>query len=111
VNRTDIHKPSVIKPEAEREAAEDCPEGKIQITGTIISIKEKVNDYGARYVMTVKDDRGFLVWGTHPAALINTNVGDRIRFNASVAPSDRDSKFGFFKRPTKAEVIEKKQGE
>lgn len=31
--------------------------------------------------------------------------GDRVEFMAAVTPSDRDPKFGFFKRPTKARLI------
>jgi hypothetical protein len=90
----------------ERESAEDCPEGRLEITGTILSIKEKEYDFGSRWVMTVKDDRGFLVWGTLPKAFGTTIRGAKVKFSAAVTPSDSDSKFGFYKRPTKAEVLE-----
>jgi hypothetical protein len=53
--------------------------------------------------MTVRDDRGFLVWGSVPAALGGIEQGDRVQFNATVTKSDRDETFGFFKRPTKAQ--------
>ncbi len=36
--------------------------------------------------------------------------GDRIAFKATVTPSDRDPKFGFFSQPAKARVISKKEG-
>jgi hypothetical protein len=31
--------------------------------------------------------------------------GDRVRFTATVTPSNDDAKFGFYKRPTKAELV------
>jgi hypothetical protein len=81
-------------------------EGKgITITGTIVSIKIHENDYGIREVMTVRDDRGFLVWGTQPASLYDAIVGSRVSFIANIEKSDRDETFGFFKRPRKA-IIE-----
>ena len=42
--------------------------------------------------------------GTEPSA-IEATVGDRIRFDAAITVSDDDPKFGFFKRPTKPEVV------
>ena len=95
--------------EREKEAAEDCPKGKVEITGEIVSIKVKEGWGGYdRIVMTVKDDRGFLVWGTLPNNIPSDSKGNRIKFSANVEPSDNDPKFGFFKRPTKAEKIDEK---
>lgn len=76
-------------------------EGKQQITGEVLSVKTQYNDFGSRLVMTVKDDRGFKVWGSVPASLPNLERGDRVVFSATVEKSDRDESFGFFKRPTK----------
>jgi hypothetical protein len=42
------------------------------------------------------------VWGTMPAAL-DAGRGDRVAFDAKVTPKERG--FGFFSRPTKAEVV------
>jgi len=81
-----------------------CPTGKITVTGTVCSAYRKDTAYGSRHVMTVRDDRGFKVWGSVPQHL-NPNNGDKIRFNASVERSDRDDTFGFFKRPTKATIL------
>jgi hypothetical protein len=80
-------------------------EGKGWITGEVLSVKWQENAYGGRQVMTVKDDRGFLVWGSVPARIDNVEKGDRVTFSASVEKSDRDETFGFFKRPTKASII------
>lgn len=95
---------------AEERAAEQAKmspvvEGKIQVTGRIVSLKLHENDYGVREVMTVLDDRGFKLWGTQPRSLYSAKVDDRVTFMATVERSDRDETFGFFKRPTKAQVI------
>jgi hypothetical protein len=114
----------------EQEQLMPVVEGRGQIEGQIISVKWQDNDFGGRVVMTVKDDRGFLVWGTVPRPLVDdldrlsydpkahgyeTPAATyaefvrknevRVRFTATVEKSDRDESFGFFKRPTKTEVI------
>lgn len=97
---------------AEEEARANLPEptpvveGKIEITGTVIKDDMKYYDDNARHVMTVVDDRGFKVWGTVPRS-IDTEVerGTRVTFTATVSKSDRDETFGFYKRPSKAQVI------
>ncbi len=95
----------------EAKNAEDVPTGSgIEITGVILSVKTKDGRYGIEYKMLVKDDRGFKVWGTHPTSLWDGGSegyrGRRVRFIANVQRSKDDSKFGFFKRPRKAEYIE-----
>jgi hypothetical protein len=64
----------------------------------------------ATFKMLVLDDRGFKVWGTIPEALFGCRTLDdlvnlRVTFTAKVEQSDRDEAFGFYSRPTKAEVI------
>jgi hypothetical protein len=54
--------------------------------------------------MLVVTDTGWKVWGTMPAAL-DVDRGARVRFTATVKPSDDDPHFGFFSRPTKAQVL------
>jgi hypothetical protein len=78
-----------------------CPNGKETIVGEIVKLDVSENAYGVRQVMTVKDARGFKVWGTVPTALTDAEVGDKVQFNAEVTRSDKDECFGFFKRPTK----------
>ena len=79
-------------------------EGRIPITGTVLSVKWQENGYGGREVMTVRDDRGFKVWGSTPSG-VTVDRGNIVAFVATVTKSDRDESFGFFKRPTKAEVL------
>lgn len=85
----------------------DVPEGRYKITGVIVKTDIKYNDFGGRYVMTVKDDRGFMVWGTQPKLKEGSiKTGTRIEFMAKVEKSPDNSKFGFYTRPTKAKIEE-----
>jgi len=92
----------------EKEAAESCPKGRVEVTGTVVKIDVKYNDFGERHVMTVKEDRGFMLWGTIPSSIMEVEKGDKVKFTGTLEPSDKDEKFGFFKRPSKAEVTERK---
>lgn len=85
----------------------EVPEGKIRITGKIISTKWVEDDFGGSLKMLVEDERGFRVWGTMPSKLQDEDISDddTIAFTATVTRSDDDPTFGFFKRPTQSEVI------
>lgn len=93
------------KRDAAHEAGEDAPEGRVTITGTVLSFKWQESMYGDVLKMLVQDDRGFRVWGSVPASLDDAERESRISFTATVQASDRDAKFGFFKRPTKAAIL------
>jgi hypothetical protein len=78
--------------------------------------------------ITVEHADGWRVWGTCPTDCYTTGYetyvegqpvkytsgedaaamlkGKRIRFDARVTQSEKDAKFGFFKRPTKAVLID-----
>ena len=81
-------------------ARADCPTGKVVVRGVVVSTDTKSNEWGTRFVMMVKDASGFIVWGTNPAKF-DFDKGDNVEFTATVEVSDRDPKFGFYKRPTK----------
>lgn len=100
--------------EAEKLAAEPVPEGKQLVAGEVVKsyLKEDIYD-GFKQVWIVKDDRGFRVWGTVPKAIRTHNdydaenfglAGKRVTFEATLVRSDRDEKFGFSKRPSKAQI-------
>ncbi|MGH7192355.1 MAG: hypothetical protein ACREJM_02340 [Candidatus Saccharimonadales bacterium] len=89
---------------AEKAAAADCPTGRVEITGTVIKKEYYDSAYGETLKMVVKDDSGFLVFGSVPSS-IRPERGDRVKFTATVTPSDRDPKFGFCKRPSKASIL------
>jgi len=110
VERLDSFKERLAKRDAERASAKDCPKGRMVIRGVVVSVKEQENDYGTRTVMTVKSPDGWLVWGTVPSS-IGVEKGDEVEFTATVEPSANDSKFGFYKRPTKARNLTDADGE
>lgn len=94
------------------EAAEPVLNGRQTVTGHVITTKWVDSQYGGSLKMLVRDDRGFKLWGTVPASLGYSELGehsltkgDRISFTATLEQSNDDPKFGFFKRPTKAELI------
>lgn len=116
----------------EKEAAECVPEGRVPLNGTIVKVKCVGGQYGTSWKILLKEERGFMVYGgmakafddSHakyfsevsntqldegilptPAGLSEWLTGQRVAFTATVTPSEDDSKFGFFKRPTKAEVV------
>lgn len=91
--------------------AEDCPQGKVTITGKVLGTREQENPFsyygGTITKMLVQADEGYKVWSTAPAAINDAGLkGARIRFNATVTPSDDNPKFGFASRPSKAERLE-----
>lgn len=92
--------------DAAHEAGEDAPEGRVVITGTVLAFKRQESIYGDVLKMLVQDDRGFRVWGSVPVSLEDAERESRITFTATVTASDRDAKFGFFKRPAKAAVLD-----
>lgn len=105
---------------AERDAARDAaladtpplPEGRRTVKGVVISTKIVDGEYGTTYKMLVQEADGNRVWGTIPKAIndsetwqdMQTSGAVRVRFDAKVERSDRDEHFGFYSRPTKAEV-------
>ena len=104
-----------VEREAERAAAADCPEGRLILTGVVVSTDLRENAFGNTWKMLFKSDDGFKLWGTIPNSLFGWDEecrpqlpaddmpGKRVTFTATVTQSADDEKFGFFKRPTKAE--------
>ena len=105
-----------------------APTGKVEVTGTIVSVKYKESSFGpgGAWKMVVEGPEGWKVWSTVPAKLIDAAmeeqaardssgdeefvgwsdflVGRQITFTATLEPSDRDKSFAFAKRPTKAVI-------
>lgn len=94
------------------------PEGRVEITGTIISRRDYETQWGMTTKILVEDDRGFRVYGSMPKGLnipegmttycaedILDVVGRRVTLTARLAQSQKDAGFGIFSRPTKARLI------
>lgn len=75
--------------------------------GEVVCLKEDYNDFGMVWKMLVIDERNFKVWSTRPRTEDGIDRGDIIEFDGKLKISDRDEKFGFISRPTKASIIEK----
>lgn len=101
----------VTKQAAMREAKLNTPvltAGRQIIEGAVKSFKTVENDYGVSFKMLVELADGRRVYGTVPSS-INPEIGDTVRFTAKVEPKDDDPTFGFYSRPTKAEVVSSAQ--
>ena len=73
------------------------------MSGTVLSTR--YNDEWGTTQCLLKEDRGFKLWGTVPRAIVaDADRGTHIRFIARIERSDQDDFFGFFRRPTKAEI-------
>jgi hypothetical protein len=107
--------------EAQRlaEAGVKAPEGRVEVTGVVLSAKEHQSQFGTAIKIVVKSDEGWKVWTTAPSSLfsevdVDTKVieevrealvGKRIKFVAALTRSDSDAAFAFGKRPTKASFV------
>lgn len=85
---------------AEHEAAAPCPTSRVRITGVVVGkkiVEDLYNRFsGERTCIIVKDNSGFKVYGSQ---FSRVQPGETVDFIATVKPSDKDNKFGFFKRP------------
>lgn len=82
------------------------PEGRVKVTGRVVSVKVKDTQYGPRPVMLVESPEGWRVWGTVPQAIVGIEEGENVEFTGTIKPSDQDQTFGFFSRPSKAAIID-----
>lgn len=94
---------------AEQAAAAPVPaaEKRITVTGKVLTIRQPdAYDQFGTVRMLVQHDTGWKVWGSVPSSIIGSlSVGSVVQFDASVKPSDKDTKFGFYSRPTKAKIL------
>jgi hypothetical protein len=92
---------------AEQEAAANCPTGRMMVEGVILTVRDQESDFGTVTKILVKHDTGYKVWGTRPSGDLGwAKVGDRVSFKATVTPSGKDPKFGFYSRPTNGTMIQ-----
>lgn len=83
----------------------DCPVGKVEIEGKVVRFKWAETQYGEVKKMFVESPLGYKVYGTVPGNLNNVAEGDTVRFNATVSASGNDPTFGFYNRPTHAQIV------
>src|SRR5215831_10481032 len=80
------------------------PTGRIRIEGEVLTVKTQDSRFGLQVKMLIRHADGWKAWGTVPAA-IDPQRGDIVALTASIAPSQDDPKFGFYSRPTGAEIL------
>jgi hypothetical protein len=102
---------------ADEEAATLTPipeEGRMEITGEVLSAKLKYTDFGDTLKLLIKDDRGFKVYGSCPKNIryrmvddryVEIEKGQRVTLTGTVQISRDDTTFGFYSRPAKAKVL------
>ena len=88
---------------AEKAQALDCPKGRMDIVGAVLSTRVVEGQYGATLKMLVKTPGGYTLWGTVPKGL-EAERGEVVSFKATVEPSKDDSKHGYFSRPSAQKV-------
>ncbi len=87
---------------AARKAAEavevkgDAPTGRVEVTGTVVTMKQKDTDFGVVTKMMVKLANNSRVWVTAPA---DVERNDTITFKATFTVSKDDKSFAFGSRP------------
>jgi hypothetical protein len=93
--------------EAERAAATPFPrvEGRTTVQGKVLSVKPADSPYGPVVKLLLQHADGWKAYGNAPAALREVKAGDEVAFEAALKASDRDDKFGFFSRPSKARLV------
>lgn len=82
---------------------------RIVIRGKVLTVREQDSNYFYNAVdlkCLVMAEDGWKVWGTLPRAFGTDVQGRTVEFSAKVKRSDNDPKFGFFSRPTKAQLID-----
>ena len=104
ISRIDNRAQILAQRAAEKEAAAPIPlaDGRIEITGEILTIKER--EFGSPAIL-VRHSTGWKLWGSLPSAISSAQRGDVVTFSAAIKASENDPKFGFFTRPTKAKVV------
>jgi hypothetical protein len=96
----------VREAQRETEVKVPAPEGRVVVSGEIVSLKWHTSDFGDTEKMTVKcttPEGIYLVWATVPSSVC-PEVGDNIEFTATLTRSDRDEGFAFGKRPSGAKL-------
>jgi hypothetical protein len=86
-----------------RKKAQPCPEGEgIEVTGKVTSLKVKEMANGPVLQGRVLTEHGWSAWGTIPRALrepVEVEVGQEVRFTATLRQSPDDQFFGFWSYP------------
>ena len=87
----------------------DVVEGRYELTAEVVSFRSEpgFGYYDPDVIkVLIRDAEGRKYWGTYPRALGTPTEGDVVTLTATVSQGRDDSKFGIFKRPSKATVAQ-----
>jgi hypothetical protein len=86
-------------------------EGRGEVIGEVISLKEVDGRFGFQYKMLVEDFKGYRVYGTVPKFLVDAEVekGDFVKFTATL--KEKETGFGFYSRPNNGVLVDKETAE
>lgn len=84
-----------------------APSGKTEITGTVVGITMQEGFYGSTFKMMVELENNATVYGSIPSKIIDVEKGDKVSFTANFTQANDDTTHAFFKRPSKAKIIER----
>lgn len=94
---------------ADHQAAKPVPvtDGRVMICGKVLSIKRPAPYEGGfpTRILVLHAD-GWKLFGSLPRDIQDVKVGQDVEFSATIKASDKDPKFGFFSRPTKARIVD-----
>ena len=76
-----------------------APDGRQNVTGTIVKVVEGSNEFGFFRRVYLDLDNGAKVRGNAPSAAV-PQAGQKVAFKATFKVSDRDSSSGYWSRPT-----------
>lgn len=82
----------------------DAPEGRVTVTGTVLSTKLVEGFYGSSLKMLMKLENNSRIWLTVPSKA-SINRGDTVTITASFELSKDDKSFAFGKRPSLVKVV------
>lgn len=80
---------------------------RVEVVAEVLTTRDDHNGYGpVRKALLKAEVEGatLKLWGNLPGAVSHAERGDRIAFRATLKRSDKDARFGFFKRPTRAKA-------
>jgi hypothetical protein len=97
-------------PPAEKEKNVAAPTGRVAFRGTILKVEERETAFGTATKATMKittPEGVWIAWGTLPAAISEAEKGDVVELTGTLE-AGREPHFAFFKRPSKASIVAKK---
>jgi len=85
----------------EAEVKGDAPIGRVEVTGTVLTVQERESDWGVTWKTLLKLTNNSKAWVTVPGgASTGLERGDTVTIRATWTPSRDDQHFAFGSRPT-----------